>query len=151
MSDTLGIRVDSTYATKQHDLGRYWFDSRTGKGYRYVQANGAIAQYAPVKLGAGYDCAAAGINDAVFGVAQVALADNEFGWVQVLGECTAKVVTSLAALALVSRAAGTSGQLQALVAVDEGSTTAHGVGDQSDIGQTLTAEASNLATVFLRA
>lgn len=77
------------------------FCAKDGKEYAYVQANGAIAQYDVV----GIDEAgqAAPLTKAMaddgwkIGVAQVAFADNEFGYVQIRGVTTMNVLASCAA------------------------------------------------------
>ena len=56
----------------------------------FVQANGAIAQYAFVTIAndgqaAELTTTTAGSNNLMIGVAQVALADNEYAWVWVGG------------------------------------------------------------------
>lgn len=57
-----------------------------GNFYQYVHANGAIAQYAFVKVDNDYEAATltttiSGTEPTAVGCAQVALADNEYGWV----------------------------------------------------------------------
>lgn len=64
--------------------------SSTEGEFVFVQANGAIAQYAWVTIAADGQSAeltttTAGSNGLLIGVAQVAFADNEYGWVWVGG------------------------------------------------------------------
>lgn len=90
------------------------FCAEDGKEYAYVQANGAIAQYDVV----GIDEAgqAAKLTKAMaddgwkIGVAQVAFADNEFGYVQIRGVTTLNVLANCAADAVLYTS-GTAGSL----------------------------------------
>ena len=67
-----------------------------GSEWLYVQANGAISQYAGVAVDGAFQ--AASVTTALmaegltFAVAQVAFADNEFGWVCTQGSGTQKVL-----------------------------------------------------------
>lgn len=86
-----------------------------GSEWMFVQANGAVT-------GAGYVCTVdetfqaamlSTSNDAggdLVGVAGVAFADNDYGWVQVLGACVVRVAASAAANVGLNTTA-TAGQL----------------------------------------
>lgn len=103
-----------------------------GKEYVYVQASGAIT-------GAGYVCvideagqaAMATNTTAVYGqqigVAQAALADNDYGWVQVFGTANIRVAASCAANAVITSTT-TDGQLD----------DAAGTGTKTIVGAVLT-------------
>lgn len=62
-------------------------EGRNSKGvWVYVQASGAVAQYSAVKIdndgqAAELTTAISGTEPTAVGIAQVALADNEYGWV----------------------------------------------------------------------
>lgn len=67
----------------------------------YVQANGAIAQYDAVAVDSDEQAAPLSATNAitgvVIGVAQVAFADNEYGFVQTRGDVSVNVLASAAA------------------------------------------------------
>ncbi len=87
----------------------------SGKEFMFIQANGAIT-------GAGYVCQVdetyqatmvSTSNDAggdPVGVAPAAFADNDYGWVQVLGPCVVRVAASAAANVRLNTTA-TAGQI----------------------------------------
>jgi hypothetical protein len=118
----LGIDPTVTSATPAFDVGQVAFNTTSdgAKGYIYVQANGAIT-------GDGYVCDIdASTFDAAMstttttapgtgagkpvGVARVAFADNEYGWLQVYGPGTIRVLASAAAYTLLNSTA-TAGSL----------------------------------------
>jgi len=73
-----------------------------GTEYAYVQANGAIIAGSGVKLAlsgtAPYDVVyTTDIADQLFGVADVAFADNEYGWVCTRGVTTCRLTDATAA------------------------------------------------------
>jgi hypothetical protein len=77
-------------------------DAEGGKEYAYVQANGAIIAGSAVKLAASgtapYDVVyCTEISELVFGVAEEAFADNEYGWVCTRGVTTCRLVDATAA------------------------------------------------------
>lgn len=80
-----GVNYLTTHTTPKHGLG----DERKVKGigtFRYVQANGAIAVYDAVKVdddgqAALLTTAVSGTEPTLVGFAQVAFADNAYGWV----------------------------------------------------------------------
>ena len=90
------------------------FCTADGKEYMYVQASGAIAQYDVVAIDE--DGQAAKITKALaddshkVGAAQVAFADNEYGYVQIKGPTTINVLASAAADAVLYTSA-TAGSL----------------------------------------
>lgn len=118
----LGIDPTVTHTTPQYNVGQIVFNTTDdgAKGYIYVQANGAIT-------GAGYVC---DIDVSTFdaamctttttapgtgagkpvGVARVAFADNEYGWLQIFGVGTVRVSASCAAYTIINSTA-TAGQL----------------------------------------
>ena len=80
----IGDMIGTTETTIRHKLGevRHGVD---GTEWVYVQANGAITQYDCVGIDESWQAGAittAMVNDGwKVGVAQVAFADNEYGWV----------------------------------------------------------------------
>lgn len=72
-----------------------------GKEYVFVQASAAITQYDVVYITSAYAAAdittTVGLRGALIGVAPIAFAINEYGWVQVKGPCTMNVLASCAA------------------------------------------------------
>lgn len=95
-STTTDIRFDRP----GHKVGTRAADHR-GYEYIYVHANGAIAQYDFVVFDEtfeGYQGTKALAEDhCSVGVAQVALADNDYGWVMVKGVGEVNALTSCAA------------------------------------------------------
>jgi hypothetical protein len=96
-SNTTDVRFQDS---RGHRLGIIHEDHR-GYQYMYVHANGAIAQYDVVAIDEAYETApiTKALADASnkVGVAPVAFADNDFGWVQVSGLVTMNVLASCAA------------------------------------------------------
>lgn len=81
----VGIDFDSTPTFPEFLVGT---KVKTDTGvYQYVHANGAIAQYAMVKIDDDWEAAEgtttllASTEPAKVGIAQVAFADNDYGWV----------------------------------------------------------------------
>lgn len=77
--------------------------SEDGKAYIFVQADGAITANDVVIMTEAYQAdqidttnSAAALGDRV-GVAPATFADNEYGWIQIFGPCTANVGSSAAA------------------------------------------------------
>jgi hypothetical protein len=100
-SGLLGVNLTDTPDTAVHTLGTV-VDTTDGGSYVYVQANGAIAQYAAV--GVDEDFQAAELTKAMaddgwnIGFAQAAFADNDYGWVALRGSnINCKVAISCAA------------------------------------------------------
>lgn len=104
MSQTLiGTKVDAVIATANHIPEGRGFAVGTrvtlynGKSYIYVQSASAIAQYNVVALNLASGIAAAVSTttapaDQAVGVAQVAIASGEYGWVQTYGRGKVKVL-----------------------------------------------------------
>lgn len=81
----MGARFEETSTTAVFRLGEQCLDSEGGI-WAYVQANGAIAINDAVKVdndgqAAGLTSAISGSEPTDVGIAQVAFADNEYGWV----------------------------------------------------------------------
>ncbi|MEM9969521.1 MAG: hypothetical protein AAF762_00260 [Pseudomonadota bacterium] len=100
--NAVGAAFDVTTTRREHELGTR-MRGPNGDEFVYTQADGAIAATDVVIITeAGQADAidttnsASAIGTAV-GVANVAFADNEYGWVQVRGATTANVGTSSAA------------------------------------------------------
>lgn len=74
--------------TPRHRLGEYSWD-KDGRLFQYVQADGDVAQYAYVKISTDGNFEADEANATILpatepaevGCAQVAIADNSYGWV----------------------------------------------------------------------
>lgn len=80
-----GVNFESTTTTAVFALGEKCEDSGGGS-WVYVQANGAITQYDAVKIDHDFQIvpittAISGSEPTDVGLAQVAFADNEYGWV----------------------------------------------------------------------
>lgn len=107
MSSLVGVSVLDTYSStaalqtgKAYGLGDFHRD-HDGKAYVYVQASAAIAVNDVVFFNSSFAATTLSTaNDArgnKVGVALVAFAANEFGWVQVDGPSSANVLASAAA------------------------------------------------------
>lgn len=115
------------------------------KEYVYVQADGAIAATDVVILTEAYQAdsidttnSAGAIGD-LCGVAEGALADDEYGWIQVKGACTVNVASSAAANTVLNSTA-TAGR------IDDDATS----GAETIVGLVTTAaESSNAAAGML--
>jgi isopentenyl phosphate kinase len=87
-SGTLGVEVSATPTTAEFDLGTR-VTGTDGTEWVYVQASGAITQYDAVGIDEDYQAAA--LTKAIaddghaIGFAQVAFADNDYGWVATRG------------------------------------------------------------------
>lgn len=86
--NTLGVRLAATSTTQEHELGTR-VPATDGGTLVYVQANGAITVYDAVGIDENFQAApltAAMAGDGWYvGFAQVAFADNEYGWVYLTG------------------------------------------------------------------
>jgi hypothetical protein len=97
----IGANPAATTTTAEFGLGDRHTD-HDGKVWTYVQASAAIAQYDVVVFDESYTTLAAPVstsNDArgdKLGVAAVAFADNEYGWLQIYGPTTLNVLASCA-------------------------------------------------------
>lgn len=84
ISGALGADLDATTTTAEFQLGTC-VSGTDGTEWTYVQASGAIAQFDVVGIDENFQAAAItkAIADDGWGVgaAQVAFADNEYGWV----------------------------------------------------------------------
>lgn len=97
----LGVALTDTPTAAAHTLGtRVMADD--GQEYVYVQASGAISQYDFVGIDENFQAAA--LTKAIaddghaIGVAQVAFADNDYGWIATRGHnLTGNVLGSAAA------------------------------------------------------
>lgn len=118
----LGIDPTRVSTTAEFNIGTVAFNSTTAgsKGYIYVQANGAITGdgYVCDIDGSTFDAAMStttttapgtGQGKAV-GVARVAFADNDYGWLQIYGPGTVRVSASAAAYTALNSTA-TAGQI----------------------------------------
>jgi hypothetical protein len=105
-----GIDLDGVTTDQRFQLGTIVCGSDSSGSYSaeymYVRANGAVAQYACGEIDATYDFTdlsssdvTAGTEPMMAGVAQVAFADNEFGWVVISGSGTVLCTTGGSAAA----------------------------------------------------
>lgn len=101
-----GMDFSQTYASLTNGRGFGLGDrgsDKDGKVYTYVKASAAIAQYDVVTFDESYNTVAAPVstsNDArgdKIGVAGVAFASGDYGWLQIYGPCTMNVKASCAA------------------------------------------------------
>lgn len=99
VSPVAGIDLDATSTTQEFQLGTIVCGTDSSGSYsaeyQYVQANGAVAQYACGEIDGTYQFTdlsssdvTAGTEPMAAGIAQVAFADNEYGWVVVSGTGT---------------------------------------------------------------
>lgn len=131
MTAFVGARLtDTMSAAVQTANGRAFglgdrYVANDGKEYVYVQASAAVAQYDVVTITTAYAAASLSTsNDGrgnLVGVAPVAFASSEFGWVQVKGPATIAVLASAAANVRLNTTA-TAGSLD-----DDGTTGAMAV------------------------
>jgi hypothetical protein len=93
--------VSDTEEGKGFGLGDTYSDHQ-GKEYVWVQASGAVAATDVVIFDEVYQAASVTLTTSAsakgdrVGVAAFAMADNDYGWVQVKGPCTVNVATSCA-------------------------------------------------------
>lgn len=133
----IGIDLTDTPTTPEQTLGTV-VRATDGQEFTYVQASGAISQYDFVGIDENFQAAA--LTKAIaddghaIGVAQVAFADNDYGWIAtkghnltgaVLGSCAADVAlyTSATAGALDDTSASQT-KIDGVVAVAANGTTA---------------------------
>lgn len=76
----LGVDETLTTTVQEHELGVIRH-GRLGEKYRYVKAAEAIAAYQPVDWDGSFSASVTDAGDAIFGVAQVAIASGSYGWV----------------------------------------------------------------------
>ena len=102
MTNIIGANTASTSTTTTFGVGDQYED-QNGNYWVYVKASGAILQYDVVTYDETYNTVVAPVstsNDArgdKIGVAAVAFASGEYGWLQVYGPCTMNVLASCAA------------------------------------------------------
>lgn len=107
MSAAFGAKVDSTFTSLTDGHGYsvvgQRFEDQNGKVWVLVKASAAIAQYDVVTYDETYNTTVAPLstsNDArgdKVGVAPVAFASGDYGWLQIAGPCTMNVLASCAA------------------------------------------------------
>lgn len=136
----LGVDINTTHTSQKHTLGTIVRDDKSGKEFVYIQANGAIAANDIVAIAASFDCAPLSAAGTAWAVAQVAIADNSFGFVQVRGVVDAAVETGPAAGARLGHVTGSNGYLN-----DQATP---GVADPVFAIQ-LGAQSSNVASVYI--
>lgn len=102
MTNIIGANLTFTTTDAKFGLGDRTTDS-SGNEYVYVKASAAIDQYAIVTIDETYSTVVAGVstsNDArgdLLGVAPIAFASADYGWVQIKGPCTILVLASATA------------------------------------------------------
>lgn len=141
--NAIGAQWDETHTARKFELGTIMWGA--GKAYVYVQADGAITANDVVLVSEAYQAdqldttnSASAFGDRV-GVSEATFADDEYGWVQVFGPCTANVGSS-AAVNTALNSTGTAGRVD-----DDGTTGAEVVTGLITTG----AEASNAAAAYL--
>lgn len=107
MSAEFGAKVNSTFTSLTDGKGMsvvgQRFEDQNGKVYVLVKASAAISQYDVVTFDETFNTTVAPLstsNDArgdKVGVAPVAFASGDYGWLQVYGPCTMNVLASCAA------------------------------------------------------
>lgn len=111
----MAIAAHPTFVTTDQNFGLGdCHEHSDGNSYVYVQASGAISQYDYVCIDEDYQAAAgtkASVDDGhQIGFAQVAFADNEYGWVATKGRVEVNALASLA-LDTALYTSGTAGKL----------------------------------------
>lgn len=142
--NSIGFEFTTTHTDKRVDLLTRAF-GEDGKEYLYVQADGAITANDVVLVDEDGQAdqldttnSAGALGDRV-AVAPATFADNEYGWVQIYGACTANVGSSCAANTKLN-STGTAGR------VDDDATT----GAETMFGfYTTGTESSNAAAAIL--
>ncbi len=97
----LGIEVDVVDTTRKHELG-IEVDFANGKRYKYIRAGGSIAANDALSIDVAegvydYHPSPAAANVILAGVSEVAIGDNEFGWVVVRGPVVVKAAATVVA------------------------------------------------------
>lgn len=99
LSATLAGTGTSSDEGNEFEVGKC-VTAQDGQKYMYVHASGAIAQYDVVGISETFEAApltkAMADDGWMIGAAQVALADNDFGWVAVQGVVEVNVLASCA-------------------------------------------------------
>lgn len=121
VAPSTGIDLDATSTDKTFALGTIVCGTDSSGSYSaeymYVRADAAITQYDAVKIDDDYECtplttAISGAEPTGVGVAQVAFADTEYGWVVVSGSGTVNCISAGGAAADVKMyTTTTAGQL----------------------------------------
>lgn len=103
-SPSLGIDLDAVSTTQEFQLGTIVVGTDSSGSYSaeyiYVQANGAVAQYAVCEVSDGQltdisvSDATANTKPLQVAIPQVAFADNEYGWAVISGNGTVKCVSA---------------------------------------------------------
>ncbi len=113
-SGVVGANVATTHTTQQFELGKV-ASGTDNTEWVYVQANGAIAQYDFVGIDENYQAApltkAMADDGWMVGAAQVAFADNEFGWVPMKGSNINGALLGSCAADVALYTSGTAGSL----------------------------------------
>jgi hypothetical protein len=130
-SGSFGVNYTKTFTTADDGLPAVIGDLGSSKhgDFIFVQADGAVDQYAAVKISDDGQAAMltttnAGSNNLQVGIAQVAAADNEYLWVWVGGVAGGGVGSGIKVKAAASYAADANLQTTATAGVvDDASTT----------------------------
>ena len=137
----LGIDFTRTYTGNEEVESGFTLGARAqshdGNVYVFVQAQGAIAAFDVLEMKTGYDVLPlAGAGVASF-VAQVAIANNERGWVLAQGVGSAAAASAVAADDQLDRLTDGSGQLDVAAAID------------STFAIALGADVANVAPIYI--
>lgn len=99
MSIIIGANTASVSTTPTHGLGDLFTD-QDGKVWVYVQASASISQYDVVTYDETYYTTVAPVTtsnaarDDKLGVAPVAFANDDYGWLQIYGPCSLNVAAN---------------------------------------------------------
>lgn len=84
----IGARIGETHTSPKFTLGQR-ITANNGTTFVYIQSNGANAKYGAVAIDKDYQgvalTAALAATAQMIGLAQIAFADNEYGWVAIDG------------------------------------------------------------------
>lgn len=149
MAFLIGVNPSATVSDLDEGKGHALLtvtETNDGKRWIYVQANGTISQYDAV--GIDEDGQAAPLTKAMaddnwkIGVAQVAFADDEYGWVQIYGNTTVNVLANCGA----DTALYTSGTAGSLDDDDTDQTLVRGITLTAGVGGTAGEEGAFMST-----
>jgi hypothetical protein len=113
----LGVRLTDVSTTQRHELGSV-IVGVDGVQYRYIKAGEAIAVNKAVDYTSAFVASVTDAGDYFFGIAQTALAINEYGWIAEKGVVSALVGGTPAAGSSLARDCTTGGALNVVTTGD---------------------------------
>lgn len=144
----LGVRLKSLDTAAKWPLGTRTHDEN-GNEYVYVDFGGTVAAKNPVTIDINYVATVSASAGRIDGIAIVAAATTDFGWVCVRGDVDADVEAAVANGDFLKPVADASSRMIEIVAVNEGGATSHPVAAHTARGVALAAAVANSARVRL--